>query len=694
MRRNNKKKIIMILRFIVLFFAGLVVAGYVALSKIDIESLRGNLISVISDTAGMPIEINGDVKWRFGLRPQIVMRNITVKNAVWAKNSNGIKIDKMYVSLDLFSLLFNKPSIRKIRLVNAKVFLEQNTAGEYSLSPIKKNPEPVVNNQTVKNLKYPFDLDAGFSNLELDNPSVSIILPSYRYDWAPDKFKIEYQDYEYSGYLSKRDKVYPFIIKFSKLNDERKVYPIRAAFANNGKAVVANIALESTSKLPIDFIIKGDIDNLQEMLSNFDIAIPEIGNININISGGMGHKKITLHKSSVSVGDSDLEVSGVYDWSEKIPVVSGNIKSKNFVLKNVFTKLYGAEKPKWIRPNRPLNVFQDIDISNILPKNMNINLDIALDKLVVYRDLTISDSKLKLKITPTNSDVDVRAKIADGDVHTRVLIDTNNFDNKLNLRVAGIGERIYAGQIFNEIRIDDVLSELPTNFEFYFQSRASDLTGLMKNLNGPFRFYSIGRGYAHTDLVEYFYGQDFLTQLRHTAMNMFTKKKKYDTVGIDCAEINLKIRNGRIDTQRGIAIESKAVNMRAAGYVDLGAEKLKASFVTTPVRGIKLSVTGNVINSTEFQGNLAEPDIKINGNTIAAKAISATGIGILIAPFTGGISLFAGAGIGFFAGDLLENWLADEHPCKTARVDGAPAKDGDPQWLNRPMAELIMSILN
>ena len=70
-----------------------------------------------------------------------------------------------------------------------------------------------------------------------------------------------------------------------------------------------------------------------------------------------------------------------------------------------------------------------------------------------------------------------------------------------------------------------------------------------------------------------------------------------------------------------------------------------------------------------------------------------TGLGLLLAPFTGGIGLVAGTGIGLVAGDLLENWLADNNPCKTAMERGAPVFRDDPEWMGAPMDELVDSVL-
>jgi hypothetical protein len=106
-----------------------------------------------------------------------------------------------------------------------------------------------------------------------------------------------------------------------------------------------------------------------------------------------------------------------------------------------------------------------------------------------------------------------------------------------------------------------------------------------------------------------------------------------------------------------------------------------------------LSLTSNVVNSIELSGNLAEPDIKISGAAVAGKVASATGLGLLLAPFTGGIGLVAGTGIGLVAGDLLENWLADNKPCETAMERGAPLYRDDPEWMRLSMQELLDTVL-
>ena len=182
--------------------------------------------------------------------------------------------------------------------------------------------------------------------------------------------------------------------------------------------------------------------------------------------------------------------------------------------------------------------------------------------------------------------------------------------------------------------------------------------------------------------------------MRHAIEDSLRSEKKYNGFTIKCVALNTKLRDGVAETQNGVAVETNVINLRLAGNLNLGGENMKMALTTVPVRGLKLSLTGNVVNSIEISGNLSEPDVRISGAAVAGKVASATGLGLLLAPFTGGIGLVAGAGVGLLAGDLLENWLADDHPCETAMERGAPDMRNDPEWMNLPIPELQQTIMS
>ena len=689
-KKKKKEKIFFkIMRVLTLFFMGLIVAIIVALSQINLETLRGDVLAILQDSTGLPVEIDGAVSWKLSLRPQIELNQVRVPNATWAKHKNAFSAKKIDVTLDLISLFRSRPTIQNVKIYDATICLEQNEDGEFSfISKLYQDTTEDQNKDTGSKSDFPF-VDPGLGGLEVQNLDVDVLGVMYSLNGFQIRYIPRSDTREYSGWVKSKSDVFPFILSFSKYNEERKVYPVRIAFATGGDALIANIALEGTSKAPIDFIIKGDIPDVAEIGKVFDLNLVKMPTMSVNISGGYDWQKLTLRNSSITVHNNKLAFSGVIDWSKDLPNITAKLESKSINLVEIFPEAYDK---KWVRPDRELNVFHNIPLFGEFFAKCNLDVKILLNNFIVYREFNLQDVDAVIKLKNGDGRIDLSTVIAGGKVTTAADVVVNP-DGHMYMKFGGIGRDVVIGKMLNELHIDNLISDLPVNLDMYVEADGSNLSELMQTMTGPVQVYSSASGYAHSALVANMYGTDFLTTLRHSIQDLFRSEKKYNQMKISCASVNTKIRNGLIETQHGVAVETNAINVRLAGSLDLGKENIKLSLITVPVRGLKLSLTGNVVNSIEITGNLAEPSIQISGAAMAGKVASATGLGLLLAPFTGGIGLVAGAGVGLLAGDLLENWLADDTPCKTAIERGAPIRRDDPEWMSIPALDLANNIL-
>ena len=692
--KKKKKKFFVFARAIFLFFAVLVVAVIVALAKMDMNVLRKNLLGVLRASTGLQIEILGDVSWKLSLRPRVTMKQVAVPNQEGAKHKNLLEAETIEVGLDLISLFSNRPTIQRVRVNDVKVYIDRNAKGEMILPTVAEVDDTSEKSESdadgEKEIpEYPF-VDPGLGGVNVNDLVVDIDGAKYKVPGINIRYVSGPDTREYRGWINlDKSNLIPFIVSLDKYNAERKVYPVKFAFSSDGDALTANVALEGTSKMPIDFVVKGDIPDIRPIGKLLNIDFPNMPAMHVNISGGLDNKKFTLHKSSISVRGSDIQLSGSIDWSKKKNDISLNLSSKKIKLKELFPELYGGPVPT----DRELNVFHDMPLFGKYMYDNRLSISVDLGKFVVYRNLSLDNFKVKFSARDGAVRVDANTKFAAGNI--KAAIDgTVAPDGHLYLKMGGIGKSITVGQIMNQINIKNFLSDLPLDFETYVQADGFDMSGIMHTITGPVRVYSVGEGYAHSELVAYMYGTDFLTTLRHSIQDMFSTDKKYNQMTINAAVVNLKLRDGVAELKNNVAIETNAINIRLGGELNLGDETLNLSLTTVPVRGIKLSITGSVVNTITITGNLAEPDIQISGAAVAGKALSATGIGLLLAPLTGGIGLVAGAGVGLLAGDLLENWLADDHPCETALEKGAPSYRGDPEWLNEVPEDLANGVLN
>ena len=682
----KKNAFLSALRIIGLFFIGLVVAIAVALSRVNLETLRGNVVTVLRDATGMPVEIEGAVSWKFSLRPRVELNQVRIPNASWAKEKYAFSAEKIDVRLNLVSLFRDRPTIQNVRVYAANVNIEKNSEGRYSLERLVVTNKNVTNVATVDLEKYPFK-DAGLGGVEIKKLRVNFLGDVYKLAGFNVRLMSHAPGREYSGWIKAGgdDDVLPFIVSFSEYNSERKIYPMRIALSTGGDALIANVALEGTSKMPIDFIIKGDVPDAEKFGRIFNLDWSDVPALRLNIAGGVGRKKITFRKSSLVVRDTDFSWAGELDWGKKNLIVRADVSAPYVDLSRLFPNLYAGGRNV---VKRKLNIFKDIPLFADEFVDRQILLNVKVDKLVVYRELNLSKLNLSFDVLDNRARIDVNTDFAGGNIQLGIDGDIGD-DGHIWLQSAARGKNISIGDILSEINKNDFLSELPMSLEFYVQANGKNLSEIMQTITGPVRVWSDGAGYAHSALVSYMYGTDFLTSLRHGIQDLFSSEKKHNQIKISCVALNAILRDGVFETQNGFAIETNAINIRLAGSLNLGDEEIKMSLTTVPVRGLKLSLTGNVVNSVELTGSLADPTVKISGAAVAGRVASATGLGLLLAPFTGGISLVAGAGIGLVAGDLLENWLADGNPCETAMEQGAPLRRDDPDWVGVPMSELM-----
>jgi len=675
---------------------GLVVAFIIALSQVNLETLRGDVLGILRTATGLNVEIDGAVSWKFSLQPRIQLNQVRVRNAEWAKDEYAFSAETIDVTLDLISLLQSRPTIKNVKIKDASISIEKNDAGEYSVMPkfadaADANADANADSDAPRVMpKYPF-VEPGLGGIEVKNLVANIFDETYSLSGFSIRYMPRDDAREYSGWIKPTDRVYPFIVSYAEYNEERHVYPMRIAVSTGGDALIANVALEATSLIPIDFVVSGDIPDVSAIGAAFDLGLTSVPMLHVNLAGGFDRNKITLRKSTVVVRGNTINFSGDYTWGRRRPVINAVLNSSRVSLPDLFPELYAGKKDS--RRNRELNVFHDIPLFGREIRGADFSVRADIDKLVIYRDLVLTDMDLSARMVGGTGRVDLDTGFADGRIRIGADVDIYP-DGVMDIVAAGRGKEIFVGTILNQIGAADLISDLPMNFEFYVRGAGADLSEIMGTITGPVRVYSAGSGYAHSALVSNIYGADFLTGLRHSIQDLFRSEKKHNQVKISCAAVSAKLRDGRIETENGVAVETNAINLRLAGNLDLGDETMKLALTTVPVRGLKLSLTGNVVNSIEITGNLATPDVKISAATVVGKVASATGIGLLLAPFTGGISIAAGAGLGLLAGDLLENWLADDTPCKTALERGAPNMRGDPEWMSEPMSELMATMLD
>lgn len=694
LQRRKRTTFRTIARIIFAIFAASIVAGGIGLSKLDVNSLKADIVHALEASTGLPVEINGQMSWKLSLRPMIHINDVRVQNEKWAKNKYAVRIPEMLVQINLVSLIRGSPAIQYVKMIRPVANIEENKKGEWA---IRRMQREVRIPQVLKAYSpFPVDLDFGVGALELDRPEIAIISPGGTKSIMPDRIKVSLQSkgdtMEFAGQLVIGGVNYPFMASLYKFNAARKVYPARLAIAGDVAPMAVSFTLDS-NKIPKNVNAEGQMLNLPALGKSLGMELPKVAKSDINIAATVNKKVINIRKLEIKSKESDVTLSGNCDFSKQKPKFNLSVTSGNFYLKEFFPELY-KENQVWVHPGRPLNVFKDIPLYGELFALFDADVDIKLGRGIAYRDMDILNATAAVNLKDARAVIDADARFMGGRTRIRLVAHADE-DGRLYVRSGGFGRGVIVGSIMESLYYSDIVSDLPMNLDFYLRANGRDMSEMMQSFTGVARAVSSGGGYAHEQFIDAMYGRDFIMSIKEGVEEIFSEDKNNGKrMRIGCAVANIKVRNGSIDMDRNIAVQTRAVNMRVIGNLDLGNETMAVSLNTIPADGLKLSLSGNVANSMEFIGNMAEPDLSLNGKAVAGKLATAAGVGIAVSALTGGIGLLVGAGAGLIGSDMIQNWWEDENPCRYALKDGAPKSiRGDPEFMSQPIDRLLEQFL-
>ncbi|MCL2369339.1 MAG: hypothetical protein FWC83_01535, partial [Alphaproteobacteria bacterium] len=540
-KKFSKKRMIVLmsLRGLLLLFIGFSVSVIIAISQIDPDNFRKDITDGLSSAIGMPVEIDGDLSWRLSLRPRAEMTSVVVRNSDWAQNEYGINISSISVVLDPFALITRRPAMREIRLVNPIIYIEENESGDMSMSAsVNQRYRVAEYNGSGAPEQFPFNINLGFEVLEIINLQITHITPNATEVYSFDRMRIRARNLphaqELDGFVQSGGSEYKFAARFSELDTERRIFPVRIAIADRGAPLVINAALEAASRIPIDFTINGTIIDFQRMARIANLDIPEIPRFDINMRGGFGHSELKIHRGSLRVGTNDINITGEFNWSSgRTPTINATIAGNNINLMQVMPDLYRPSSVAWERPDRDLHVFKDVPLHAHLLRMANINLVLDIRNLIVYRELAVRYIDARATLYDGHLTARANAEMGGGgDIDAKVI--GFEQDGRIFATAGGRGRNIIVGDLLTELRTHNFMTGLPSSFDVYLESNGAELSELMANLNGQVRGWTTGRGRALRDLTDYLYGRDLLTTVR-SGVESVVRRGNTDITHVNCA---------------------------------------------------------------------------------------------------------------------------------------------------------------
>ena len=112
----------------------LVVALYAFLSLYDFNKFKPTIAKAVKDATGRELVISGNIEFELGLRPILVVEDVSFQNASWSATPNLAQVKRLEVQVAVLPIIMGKFDFAHLVLVEPAVIVEFNSEGTSNFS--------------------------------------------------------------------------------------------------------------------------------------------------------------------------------------------------------------------------------------------------------------------------------------------------------------------------------------------------------------------------------------------------------------------------------------------------------------------------------------------------------------------------------------------------------------------------------
>ncbi len=317
-------------------------------------------------------------------------------------------------------------------------------------------------------------------------------------------------------------------------------------------------------------------------------------------------KGIELEKLALNIGQSDLS-GRIFIHTDQNLAVYASVHSDRLDLSELLGTASEKEgtfgpvsKKQSSESTEAQQVFSDKPLPFNRLKAANINVTATVDKLIgadqtdlgkVSLTALMQDGKFTLSNFKLADYVSARAVLDASD--KTAIVDTEFKFNKMPLTLFYAKRGVNRGTLTGSVRLS---------------SRGVSEKTLATALNG--RIFLNAKD-VHLNSFRLIKLPDFLSFL--------SPVDKAQPVTVSCAVINLPIKNGVLNSDKGIGIESSLFDLQASGDINLTTEQINYRIDVSPRSE---GILESVFNSVSIGGTLGKPSIRVNTGKTLNRALS------------------------------------------------------------------------
>lgn len=565
----------------------------IAVWTIDVNDFVGPIQKRVKDATGRDLAIGGGIDLKLGLEPKLVLNDVRVGNAPWAKEPQMLTAKRVEAQVALLPLLQRRFELVRLTLIEPVIALETDARGRGNWEFASSGTGVAT---TATGGASTFD-SFGVGNLEVTNGELT-----YRDAGSGNVTKVVIERFAAHA----RDAKSPVVAEFRGKVDDVPV------------AVQGNF---------------GPLETLAQRRTPYPMSVQG------EVSGQTTSVTTKLRRVDGLVGFDDLDLSvGSSKATGQVEVTTGGTRPK-LALKLAMPSLSLASLPlprsgaTAILPlardamKRPRQMFTDDPMSFAALRSYDADGDVAIGELELPNGRRVG--KIALRFTLKDGKLDVPALQASafgGTVQAALTVDaTREADPAIALRVDAKALDLAAvlaaaGVVAREVRGGKTDIAIDVTMHGVSQRQwMSGVNGRATAVVGPATI-------VNSKLDE----ESPLGRLAD-AVNPF--RNAGPVTELQCAVIRLPLRDGVARVERSVAFETKQLGAAASGTVDFRDETFDLAISPRVRQGIPIDLL-QIADLVRLRGPFASPSVVVDSKaSVAAVARIGAAVG------TGGVSL-------------------------------------------------------
>ena len=676
------KKFLKITFSCILILIVAVVAGAVYFIKtFDLNQYKNELTELVRKQTGREFVIKGDARVVLSLVPTIVIEEIEFSNADWARAPLMAKVKKVEVSFAILPLLRKEIVVDRVSIVEPEIFLEKSKDGKANWSFEKPLEQHSMKPKGKVILAFAQMKEDKLKQKEEMKEALAALAGLFVEEAEIIDGFVQYDDYgAEKPMVADINKLFLSIRKEKTLLstdvdfDEEKIRVEAVMGTLNDILNDKNFPIDVKAlAFGIDAHVVGVLKDLLGDLA-FDVKVDAInpkGNmdapellVDTNVVGNLSKVDAVINKLEVAKNVISGKVGA--DISGKLPRVNASLKSDLINLMSFSEEKTAFLIPEIISSASASSLVPDERVPYEMLDKANAKIDLSVGHLIVSEGLEAKNVFVSANLENGVLDINpLKLNFEDGDIK----IVSRVISGAKTVSLKGSANNMVLQNLHKEFQVnkaDDfgILKGGDMLLDFDVTAVGETYRSLVSSLNGG-AVVIVNPSTLQTGRLNFF-TSEFLKQVLATVKIASSINKEID---LNCAVVRADFKNGVAEFPRGVAVDTKQINVVSDGKVNLKNDKIE--FTLKPFAG-KLtdkSIAQALSSFVKITGTIVEPKIAID-NTQAVKTV--VGLATSAPAFLGG-SMILGS---------------DAAPCYTA-LKGTAHEGYFPKPLNDEVATEI-----